>query len=200
MAQTCADGLLHTSTRPTSSEADHGAGPGADGSVQSISDEGSFSQRETASDDDIGSDISITMRKKRSVIESIMNEFYTFFFGKSSCTLHCQGEGSGSTSPSDVTKQSSCFDQLSRSRSSTSTGKKRAQGNEPFSDDEGDSTQKRHKKSTTPSGTAARVRFLACPFNKHDPKIYGPCNEGHDFAHKFRSCGGPGWPTVARIK
>lgn len=199
-SHSCQDGQPLATTSLMSSEVDHGSSACTEGSARSISDDGSLSPQETNSDEDIDSDVSIIGRTKRHVLENIMNEVQTVLFGNFSGTLRYQSEGSESTSSSEVVKPSSSFEQTSKTRPSTSAGKKRAQDHDPFSEDEDDSNQKRHKKSIPASLMTARARLLACPFNKHNPKIYSPCNEGQDLALQFRTCGGPGWPTVHRLK
>ena len=112
--------------------------------------------------------------------------------------IRCLSEKSGRTSSSDGAKSSCSADQVSEAPSSISAGKKRAQDRD-LSEADDDSSQKRHKRSfLTPSTTPARL--FACPFYKNDPKTYSQSNEAQGMAHKFRTCGGPGWPTVARLK
>ena len=61
----------------------------------------------------------------------------------------------------------------------------------PPDDADEDDTNKRRRVSvtTTTEDSEAGPRF-ACPFFKHDPNRY---------RHR-RTCGGPGWPTVHRMK
>jgi hypothetical protein len=180
-----------------SSEVGHGPGACTEGSTRSISDDRSLSPEETNSDEDIDSDVSITVRTKRRVLEDIMNEVRTVYFANFSGTLRCQSEASESTSS---LKPSSSFEQTPQTQSSISAGKKRGQDHDPLSEDEDDNSQKRHKKSISASLMAARARLLACPFNKHEPKTYGPYNDDKAMARKFKRCGGPGWDDLPRLK
>jgi hypothetical protein len=168
--------------------------------IQSPSYEGSPSRQDEFPDHDPSSDVSVIAFVKRRILESIMDEFTNIIYGGSSERLRCQSERSQSSSLYDDTKQSSSLETGSKHSSSISSGKKRAEDSNPPSGDEDDGHRKRRKKSVSVSHTTARARLLACPFNKHDPKIYGPCNQGQGTAHKFRTCAGPGWPTVARLK
>jgi hypothetical protein len=169
-------------------------------SLQSSSDEEISSQQETSSDDDFSSDVAIIVSTKRRILESIMNEFSTNFFGNAAGKFRCQSEKSETSSSSNADKLSSSSKEKSEDLSSISAGKKRSADREAFSENEDGCSQKRPKKTTTASSTTARARLLACPFNKHDSSIYSSSNEGQDLAYKFRSCGGPGWPKVARLK
>ncbi|KAL1601478.1 hypothetical protein SLS60_006393 [Paraconiothyrium brasiliense] len=79
------------------------------------------------------------------------------------------------------------------SRSSqASSGKRKARLDEslpPDDPDEDDTKRRRVSVATTTEDSETGPRF-ACPFFKHDPNRY---------RHK-RTCGGPGWPTVHRMK
>ncbi|RBR11162.1 hypothetical protein FVER53590_29903 [Fusarium verticillioides] len=79
-------------------------------------------------------------------------------------------------------------------RSNASAGKKRSTGSAGHPNDEddlndpgkdGDTSRKRSKKRANESG----LKF-ACPFFKHDPERY----------KTTRSCMGPGWTNVHRVK
>jgi hypothetical protein len=70
----CPDGQPPAPTSLMSSEVDHGSSACTEGSARSISDDGGLSPQETNSDKDIDSDVSITGRTKRRVLENIMNE------------------------------------------------------------------------------------------------------------------------------
>jgi hypothetical protein len=169
-------------------------------SIQGLSDDESSSQQDLSSEDDRSNDNSTVAGKKRRILESIMEEFNNIFFQCTSGSFRCQCERPQGGAPFNAANPPASSGQGSRGRSSISAGKKRAQGCGVSSEDEDDGNQKRHKTSFLPSSPTGRARLLACPFNKHDQKIYSPCNESQDLAYKFRCCGGPGWPTVARLK
>lgn len=169
-------------------------------SVQSRSDEGSLRWPDVSSDDDSGSDVSITIRRKRCILNSIMDEYYAIFSGGASGRLRCKGETSESTSPSHGPTSSGSIGQHSHVISSISVGKRRAQDRGADSEDDDGRNQKRHKSSSSSFVDTARAQRLACPFNKHDSKIYSLSNESQDMALKFRACGGPGWLSTSKIK
>jgi hypothetical protein len=53
---------------------------------------------------------------------------------------------------------------------------------------------KRQKLSTK------RARAFACPFYKYDPTRYSPHNTDTQLARRFRTCSGPGWDSIHRLK
>ncbi|KAF1938827.1 hypothetical protein EJ02DRAFT_270547 [Clathrospora elynae] len=69
--------------------------------------------------------------------------------------------------------------------------KSRREGTPPLEDDDEDGPHKRRRGSatTTTDDSETGARF-ACPFYKHDPDRY----------RSRRTCPGPGWPTVHRMK
>jgi hypothetical protein len=183
----------------TSVERDSDSRMSPPASFQSPDGEETPSQRTVTPDNNLTNDVSIGVYTKSRILESVMKEFRNNFFSRSRDIFRRPSDGSESNSSSDVPKTSSSVDQVLGDRSSIRAGKKRAQDRDPISEDEDDGNQKRHKWSII-SSTICRARRLACPFNKHDPRIYSPSNEAHEMAQKFRACGGPGWPTVARLK
>jgi hypothetical protein len=73
-----------------------------------------------------------------------------------------------------------------------SSGKRKSRDNEPLlPDDQGDDgpNKRRRVSITTTEDSEIGPRF-ACPFYKHDPNRY----------RNRRTCPGPGWPTVHRMK
>jgi hypothetical protein len=162
------------------------------------SDEEGSSQQEFSSDDDLSSDLSIVAYEKRRILDSIMDEFNNTFFSGASGSFRSQSERSeDASSSSNAANQPASSDQGPQGCSSINAGKKRAQSQDPFSEDEDDGGRKREKKSKSASSTTTPARLMACPFNKHDPKTYSASNKA---TRKFRACGGPGWETVARLK
>jgi hypothetical protein len=142
------------------------------------------------------SDISITIRMKRRILNSVMDEYNTILSRSASGRLRCKGGTSESISPSHGPGSIS---QQPHVLSPISAGKRRTQDRGADSGDDDGGNQKRHKSSSSFADTA-HARRLACPFNKHDSKIYSPSNEGQDMALKFRACGGPGWLSTSKIK
>ena len=49
---------------------------------------------------------------------------------------------------------------------------------------------------TSPTGT----KTLACPFYKHDPQRYNPQNDNISSAMRYRTCAGPGWESISRLR
>jgi hypothetical protein len=74
--------------------------------------------------------------------------------------------------------------------SSGSKRKSRLEGSPPPEDDDEDSSGKRRRGSTTTTDESETGARFACPFYKHDPDRY----------RTRRTCPGPGWPTVHRMK
>jgi hypothetical protein len=52
----------------------------------------------------------------------------------------------------------------------------------------------------TPESSIDFGQRFACPFYKHSPTIYAPRSDGSRMAATFRSCAGPGWKTVIRMR
>lgn len=77
------------------------------------------------------------------------------------------------------------------SQSSGNKRKTRTEGSPPPDDDDdyGPNKRRRGSAATTADSSDSGVRF-ACPFYKHDPDKY----------RNRRTCPGPGWPTVHRMK
>jgi hypothetical protein len=196
----CVDGRPLTHTSLTSLESESPLDTQMNSSTQGLGDEEGSSRQDISSEDDCNSDGSIFDCRKRRILESIMEEFNTIFFSCASGSSRGQTDGSESGPSSNTGKQSSSSAQQSQTCSSIRAGKKRARERDQSSEGEDDGNQKRHKNSLLTSSATGQPRLLACPFNKHDPNIYSPCNKDKDLAYKFRCCGGPGWPTVARLK
>jgi hypothetical protein len=41
---------------------------------------------------------------------------------------------------------------------------------------------------------------FACPFYKHAPTYYNPQNLDAEFGRRYRSCAGPGWSSIRRLR
>jgi hypothetical protein len=74
--------------------------------------------------------------------------------------------------------------------SSGSKRKSRSEGSPPPEEDDEDGPSKRRRGSTTTTDESETGARFACPFYKHDPERY----------RNRRTCPGPGWPTVHRMK
>lgn len=64
-------------------------------------------------------------------------------------------------------------------------------------DEEEDDDGKRRKKNGDKRTGPDSEKYFACPFHKFNPLKYC-CNSVDGF--KFRSCAGPGFPSIARLK
>ena len=123
---------------------------------------------------------------KHILIKTLMREVYSMFDSQWNYNVR-----------SHAGHQSECS--LSGSQpgnsSSQKTGKRSLQEREssPPEDDSG----RGEKRQRTDPHTKEVGRLLACPFHKYDPDKYGPNSIS---GTKFRSCIGPGFPSVARLK
>jgi hypothetical protein len=103
--------------------------------------------------------------------------------------LDSHGNNTPATSSNDsyVTQH-----QQSNRKASQSTGKRKARSDEDSqpNDEEDNSPNKRRRGSLATIESSERGARFACPFYKHGP---------HRFRNR-RTCPGPGWPTVHRMK
>lgn len=68
-----------------------------------------------------------------------------------------------------------------------------------YDQEENDGRRKRRKIS--PKNVASlETQALACPFYKHNPQRYNPQNEDMNSAIRYRTCAGPGWETISRLR
>jgi hypothetical protein len=58
----------------------------------------------------------------------------------------------------------------------------------------------RRKRRKIRFGSPLAMKALACPFYKHDPRRYNPQNENIDSAMRYRTCAGPGWESISRLR
>lgn len=68
--------------------------------------------------------------------------------------------------------------------------KSRTEGSPPPDEDEDGQHKRRRESAVTMSDESDTIARFACPFYKHDPDRY----------RNRRTCPGPGWPTVHRMK
>jgi hypothetical protein len=177
-----------------------GLSTGPASSPQSPTDEEGLSQPETPTSGHLSSEASVKTCTKRRIPERIIVEFSAEFFSLHSGIVCSQSEGSKITFSNHGAKPCSSSNQVSQGHSAISTGKKRAQPRDLSSEDEDDGDQKRQKKANSTNSATSRAQLLACPFNKYDPRIYGPYNEDKAMVRKFKTCGGPGWEKIHRLK
>jgi hypothetical protein len=79
-----------------------------------------------------------------------------------------------------------------RGSAQASAGKRKSRGDDglPPNDQDDESSNKRRRVSITTTEDSENGPRFACPFYKHDPNRY----------RNRRTCPGPGWPTVHRMK
>jgi hypothetical protein len=110
--------------------------------------------------------------------------------GPTSCAGPPSQSSSGATS-SKASKDSHS-QSPNKKRSRAMTGKGFRNDAEQDGDDDQEEDHPKRPRKTPPSGALARVRLrkFACPFFKRNP----------DKHQRWRSCAGPGWETVHRVK
>jgi Clr5 domain len=69
-----------------------------------------------------------------------------------------------------------------------------------YDDEESDARRKRRKLSAPNPASSSETRALACPFYKHNPRHYNPQNEHLESAMRYRTCAGPGWESISRLR
>jgi hypothetical protein len=62
------------------------------------------------------------------------------------------------------------------------------------------SEEDRQPKRQRSSHHTATCRNFACPFYKHAPTYYNPQNPDAESGRRYRSCAGPGWSTIRRLR
>jgi hypothetical protein len=67
-------------------------------------------------------------------------------------------------------------------------------------DEESDARRKRRKLIVPNVKSSLETRTLACPFYKHNPQRYNPQNKDMDLAMRYRTCAGPGWESISRLR
>jgi hypothetical protein len=111
--------------------------------------------------------------------------------GDSSPSSHSQ-TGKESHSRDATNSSEGSNSSLKRSRGGKRTSANCNENGQGASDDDGDGTDKRRcvQPSTSPIRRTGPKRKFACPFFKHDAEKH----------QRWRSCRGPGWDTVHRVK
>jgi hypothetical protein len=132
---------------------------------------------------------------KQKLIDDTMREFYANFSKLSTKYRSCAGNYG---SPAEYTAQVAQASDHGSSVQATSI-KHRPDGSEEIpEDDEGDHPPKRPKLLHKPSDHTQPSPKFACPYHQHNPRKYGVNLQSSDA--DYRSCAGPGWRSVARIK
>lgn len=157
--------------------------------------EESFSQSEDSDDTALTSpehDVKVFIAfAKHRLIASLMQDIYIMF--DSQWNARARGHtASQSEYTSTQAQQMDTADQ-----SSTKEGKRRMQDRDsPPPDDNDGKRKKASPKGSSSEGKIGRP-LLACPFHKNDPLKY---RANHESGIDFRSCAGPGFQTISRLK
>jgi hypothetical protein len=104
----------------------------------------------------------------------------------SSSIIHCASPIRAASDPRETESSKDRPDSPSLSPRT----KRRASNHSGLTNSDDGHRKKRRKVKPGSGPEATMVCRFACPFYKHDPKLYG----------SRRSCPGPGWPTVHKMK
>jgi len=128
-------------------------------------------------------------------LDSLLNEFLKSRFGSPPGVRSLAGSDQTNTSSTSGSTEGA-----SSGSQGNSSGRKRGFGGDnPFQrnndegqqgENDGDPNKRRKVISASKSGNGKKEKRFACPYFKRDPKVYGD----------RRSCLGPGWLEVHRVK
>ena len=128
---------------------------------------------------------------KHQMMVALMEEFYTNF--------DPQWQTNVRTHVASSSRSSRSYAESSKSQNSSmqdSNGKRAMRDREPSPDDNANNGKKRRRIPTDAKGDEPDPQF-ACPFRKYDPRKY--CSN-LDTGTKYRSCIGPGFSTISKLK
>jgi len=118
-------------------------------------------------------------------------------------TLRSDSQISTPAASTSVPKYQSCQDSASLGHSSVNASHLRNEQHTTEEDtNEGDEegSDARRKRRKIRFGSPLETKALACPFHKYDPRRYNPQNENIDSAMRYRTCAGPGWESISRLR
>lgn len=69
-----------------------------------------------------------------------------------------------------------------------------------LSEGDDDTRRKRRRVPARNMTSCTGMKALACPFYKHDPQKYSPQNDDINSAMRYRTCAGPGWESISRLR
>jgi hypothetical protein len=133
--------------------------------------------------------------QKQKLIDDLMRGFYTIFNRVSEKHRTCVG---GQASSSQCTAQLTSASNVGSSTQATNIKRKVVDFDEFPEGDDGDHPPKRYKSLHKRSDDRLPDLKFACPFHQHNPQKYSLSLYSSDA--DYRSCIGPGWRSVARIK
>ena len=139
-----------------------------------------------------GEDPELTLAfAKHQMIDSLMQDVYVMFDPQWNAKTR-----SHTTSQSDSANTQSRQSETG-GQSSTKKGKRRMQDRDSPPPDDNDRKRREGNKKASSLGGKDRSALLACPFHKNDPLKY---RANHESGIDFRSCAGPGFQTISRLK
>lgn len=127
----------------------------------------------------------------QAIHRNVLAELYSLFErgGNQGIVSHAPSQSTGSAASQNMDRASG----VSSSTSSNGPGKRRlndSNTNLPDDDDYGDQGRKRRRRAAPAPGKVSICPHFACPFFKRKPEKH----------RKWRSCAGPGWKSVHRVK
>lgn len=126
------------------------------------------------------------------LLQRLMKEFYSLLDSILRTSAHTDSTGSSGRASEASTTSSFTSSSFLSQNSSLGNGKGRDNGSEPPNDDQGKNNRRKRSRNGESLG-----KLYACPFYKYDARKYA-C--GTESRSKFRSCTGPGFPSIARLK
>lgn len=132
------------------------------------------------------------------LIDSLMGEFYAIFKGLKAEFRTCVGGHGSSQGPVQGKEPKKSRTSSNVAGSKRGINETRHDTGEEEDGEEDDPTPERPKPpSKSPDNTLPGLKF-ACPYHQHNPRKYGIGDLSGDA--NYRTCAGPGWQSVARIK
>jgi hypothetical protein len=122
---------------------------------------------------------------RRRIVDRLMSEFHSLL-GHSSSFRNCVAS---SKSPSSQTPPSSSPAGSSSQKPQGTKRQRDGEGSEPPDDREDGGQRRQRPKLTSPGGTLTSRKF-ACPYYRRNASKH----------QNYRSCAGPGWNSVRRVK
>lgn len=127
--------------------------------------------------------------QRRALLEILIERIYAKL-----APNHAQGDEAGQKSftPSSTSSTQSKSGQAARKLRTTGQGKRRPSQNDSDGSGDSDDDEEKHKRPVSKRSKHKQTgkRMLACPFFKRNPQRY----------QRERSCVGPGWETMHRLK
>lgn len=125
---------------------------------------------------------------KEQILNGLMLRFYEIF---NSSGWSCRNNEGSSRTPDSLSFQANVVGEQGRTKPGRQKRKSDESRDDEDDEDEDDSSRKKQKKLAGASGIEGEERQkLACPYFKHNPRKYRSC----------KSCPGPGWDTIHRLK